>query len=179
MSLVKLIGGVLIIWIAVKLLTDGTKEECHARECGSLWQALWVILVADLSMGIDNMLAVGAASHGNLFLLLFGLALSIPFVVFMSNLLSRWMERWPIILWIGGGVLGTVGGEMMITDPWLHGLLNPSKGIEVAVQAFFVAFVCVSSKWLIRRRNAAPAAVQPVAVLKTAGQTETTGPRVG
>lgn len=162
LSLVKLVGGALIIWIAVKLLTDGTKDECRDRECGSLSQALWVILVADLSMGVDNMLAVGAASHGNLFLLLFGLALSIPFVVFMSSLLSRWMERWPIILWIGAAVLGRVGGEMMITDPWVQGLLNPSKGIEYAVQGFFIAFVCLSSKWLLRRRRAGAPAVQPV-----------------
>jgi len=173
MSFVKLIGGALIIWIALKLLTDGTKgEECRERECGSLWQALWVILVADLSMGIDNMLAVGAASHGNLLLLLFGLALSIPFVVFMSNILSRWMERWPIILWIGAAVLGRVGGEMMITDPWLHGLLNPSKGIEYAVQAFFIVFVCGSSKWLVKRRNAAAPAVQPAALARAVGQNE-------
>lgn len=172
MSFVKLIGGALIIWIAVKLLTDGTKEECRERECGSLWQALWVILVADLSMGVDNMLAVGAASHGNLFLLLFGLALSIPFVVFMSSLLSRWMERWPIILWIGAAVLARVGGEMMITDPWVHGLLNPSKGFEYAVQAFFIALVCGSSKWLVRRRPAAAPAVQPVLMTGPAGQNE-------
>jgi YjbE family integral membrane protein len=173
MSLVKLIGGALIIWIAVKLLTDGTKEGCREQECGSLWQALWVILVADLSMGIDNMLAVGAASHGNLFLLLFGLALSIPFVVFMSNLLSGWMERWPIILWIGAAVLGRVGGEMMITDPWLHGLLNPSKGIEYSVQAFFIVFVCVSGKWLVKHRNAAAPAAQPIALARAVGQDET------
>ena len=172
MSLVKLIGGALIIWIAVKLLTDGSKEECRERECGSLWQALWVILVADLSMGIDNMLAVGAASHGNLFLLLFGLALSIPFVVFMSNLLSRWMERWPIILWIGAAVLGRVGGEMMITDFWLQGLLNPSKGTQYAVQAFFIVFVCVSSSWLVKRRKAMAPAVQPIAMAGPAGQNE-------
>jgi len=58
--------GAAIIWIAIKLLTEGAKEECQNRECGSIWQALWVIIVADLSMGIDNMLAVGAASHGNM-----------------------------------------------------------------------------------------------------------------
>jgi YjbE family integral membrane protein len=172
LSLVKLIGGALIIWIAVKLLTDGTKEECRERECGSMWQALWVILVADMSMGIDNMLAVGAASHGNLFLLLFGLALSIPFVVFMSNLLSRWMERWPIILWIGAAVLGRVGGEMMITDPWVQGLLNPSKVVEYAVQVFFILLVCASSQWLVKRRNAAAPAGQPVVLAGPAGQNE-------
>ena len=72
---VKLIGGAVIIWIAVKLLTQGAEEECHGKEAQSIWQALWIIIVADMSMGIDNMLAVGAASHGNLFLLLFGLLL--------------------------------------------------------------------------------------------------------
>jgi len=156
------------------------REVAHRRhqggvpraECGSLLQALWVILVADLSMGIDNMLAVGAASHGNLFLLLFGLALSIPFVVFMSNLLSRWMERWPIILWIGAAVLGRVGGEMMITDPWVQGLLNPSKGIEYTVQAFFIVLVCASSKWLVRRRDAGVPAVGPVVLAGPTGQKE-------
>ena len=172
MSLVKLVGGALIIWIAVKLLTEGTKDECSERECGSLWQALWVILVADLSMGIDNMLAVGAASHGNLLLLLFGLALSIPFVVFMSNLLSQWMERLPIILWIGAAVLGRVGGEMMITDPLLHKVLNPSKWVEYSVQAFFIAFVCVLSRWLVKRPNAPESAMQAPAARKPVGEAE-------
>ena len=163
MSFVKLIGGAVIIWIAVKLLTEGTKEECHDKPCNSMWQALWIIIVADLSMGIDNMLAVGAASHGNMFLLLFGLALSIPFVVFMSNLLSGWMERFPIILWIGAAILGRVGGEMMITDPWVHGLLNPPKWVEYAVQAFFILSVCGLSKWMVYRRK----------ILSPVGQTVT------
>ena len=169
MSFVKLVGGAVIIWIAVKLLTEGTREECHDKECSSVWQALWIIIVADLSMGIDNMLAVGAASHGNLFLLLFGLLLSIPMVVFMSTWLSKFMDRYPIILWIGAAVLGKVGGEMMITDPWVNGLLNPPKWSEYATMAFFVFLVCAVSKWMIdgRRRKAAfgqPAAMQAVAV---------------
>jgi YjbE family integral membrane protein len=168
MSFVKLIGGAVIIWIAVKLLTEGTKEECHDKECSSVWQALWIIIVADLSMGIDNMLAVGAASHGNLFLLLFGLLLSIPMVVFMSAWLSALMDRYPIILWVGAAVLGKVGGEMMITDPWVNGLLNPPKWSEYAAMAFFVVFVCIVSKWLIsRRRNKAahePAEASPALI---------------
>ena len=163
LSFVKLIGGAVVIWIAIKLLTEGSTEECHGRECSSLWQALWVILVADLSMGIDNMLAVGAASHGNLFLLLFGLILSIPFVVFMSNLLSRLMERYPIILWIGAAILGRVGGEMMITDPWINGLVSPPAGVQYAVEAFFVVFVCGFSKWVIRSRKGRATLEQPTA----------------
>ena len=133
MSFVKLVGGAVIIWIAVKLLTEGAKEECHDKQCDSVWQALWIIIVADMSMGIDNMLAVGAASHGNLFLLLFGLILSIPIVVFMSTWLSKLMDRYPIILWIGAAVLGKVGGEMMITDPWVSQALGLPGWVEYAV----------------------------------------------
>jgi YjbE family integral membrane protein len=159
---IKLVGGAVIIWIAVKLLSEGAEEECKDKECGSIWQAVWIIIVADMSMGIDNMLAVGAASHGNLFLLLFGLVLSIPFVVFMSNLLSKLMNKYPIILWLGAGILGKVGGEMMITDPWVGGLLNPPKWFEYVVMAFFVVFVCGLSKWLSMRRKAATCSVKPV-----------------
>jgi len=158
---IKLVGGAVIIWIAVKLLSEGADEECEDKECGSIWQAVWIIIVADMSMGIDNMLAVGAASHGNLFLLLFGLVLSIPFVVFMSNILSKLMNRYPIILWLGAGILGKVGGEMMITDPWVHSLLNPPKWVEYAVMVFFVAFVCGLSKWIASRRKPATCSVEP------------------
>mgnify|MGYP001150402303 CR=1 FL=1 len=72
----------------------------------------------------------------------------------------------------GAAVLGRVGGEMMITDPWVQGLLNPSKGIEYTVQAFFIVLVCVSSKWLVSRRNAATLAVQPVVLAGPARQNE-------
>ena len=161
MPFIKLVGGAVIIWIAVKLLSEGADDECKDQECGSIWQAVWIIIVADMSMGIDNMLAVGAASHGNLFLLLFGLVLSIPFVVFMSNILSKLMNRYPIILWLGAGILCKVGGEMMITDPWVHGLLNPPKWVEYAVMAFFVAFVCGLSKWIASRRKAATCSAEP------------------
>jgi YjbE family integral membrane protein len=150
---IKLVGGAVIIWIAVKLLSEGADEECADKECGSIWEAVWIIIVADMSMGIDNMLAVGAASHGNLFLLLFGLALSIPFVVFMSNMLSKLMDRYPIILWAGAAILGKVGGEMMITDPWVRSLLSPPKWVEYAVMVFFVLFVCGLSKLLLYRRR--------------------------
>jgi YjbE family integral membrane protein len=158
---IKLVGGAVIIWIAVKLLSEGADEECKDKECGSIWQAVWIIVVADMSMGIDNMLGVGAASHGNFFLLLFGLVLSIPFVVFMSNILAMLMNKYPIILWLGAGILGKVGGEMMITDPWVHGLLNPPGWVEYAVMVFFVAFVCGLSKWISVRRKAATCSAEP------------------
>ena len=168
MSYVKLVGGAIIIWIAVKLLTEGAEEEHGAKEAQGIWQALWIIIVADMSMGIDNMLAVGAASHGNLFLLLFGLLLSIPFVVFMSTLLAKLMDRYPIILWIGAAVLGKVGGEMMATDPFVVKLFGLPHWVEYASMAFFVAFVCLLSKWILKRKKTirleAPTSVGGLAV---------------
>ena len=153
MRYVKLIGGAVIIWIAVKLLTEGAEEKHLDKEVHTLWQALWVIIVADLSMGIDNMLAVGAACHGNFFLLLFGLILSIPFVVFMSTLLARLMDRYPIILWLGAALLGKVGGEMMATDPFVVELFNLPHWAQYVSMAVFVLFVCGFSKWILARRK--------------------------
>jgi YjbE family integral membrane protein len=161
MPYVKLAGGAVILWIAVKLLTQGAEEHLDQKEAAGIWQALWIIVVADLSMGIDNMLAVGAASHGSLFLLLFGLGLSIPFVVFMSNMLSKLMDRYPIILWVGAGILGKVGGQMMITDPWVHGILQSPAWVVYVVEATGVVFVCALARLLLRRRQAASETLAP------------------
>ena len=154
MQYVKLIGGAVIIWIAVKLLTETADEECHGKEAQDIWQALWIIIVADMSMGIDNMLAVGAASHGNLFLLLFGLILSIPFVVFMSTMLAKLMDRYPIILWIGAALLGKVGGEMMATDPFVVELLQVCPiGRSMRRWPSSSLFVCGLSKWILNQKK--------------------------
>ena len=115
-SFIKLAGGVLIAWIAVKLFLEGAPEQ-EDREARTLWQAMRLIVIADITMSTDNVLAVAGASHGNLFLLIFGLALSIPFVVFTSNLLAMLMDRYPIIIYLGAAVLGRVAGEMIFTDP--------------------------------------------------------------
>ncbi len=152
---VKLAGGAVIIWIALKLLSMQSQgEECHGKEASTVLQALWIIIVADISMSIDNMLAVAGACHGNIFLLLFGLVLSIPLVVCGAGILSMLMDRYPIIVWIGAAVLGKVGGEMMITDPWVHNLLHPGKALEYGVIVFFILFVVVFGRWIQKRKAA-------------------------
>ncbi|EGY25471.1 integral membrane TerC family protein [Desulfovibrio sp. A2] len=127
---VKLVGGALILWIAVKLLMEGGGDEKDCHECKGLFDAMLTIVVADLVMSTDNILAVAGASKGSLGLLIFGLALSIPFVVFTSNLLSTLMERYPIIITIGAAVLGKVGGEMIVTDPFMHSVLPQTPAVE-------------------------------------------------
>jgi YjbE family integral membrane protein len=150
-SYVKLIGGILITWIGVKLFIEGAPEEADRKEAASLWHAVKIIVIADTTMALDNMLAVGATSHGNLFLLLFGLGLSIPFIIFTSNLLSMLMDRYPVIIYIGAAILGKVGGEMIITDPVIDNLIAPTRLINYLVEGVFAFGVIIAGKlWLGR-----------------------------
>ena len=124
--LLQFAGGVLLIWIALKLVrqTGGGEGDGHVRQGTSLWEAIWIIIVADVVMSLDNVLAVAGAAHGNLVLVVFGIALSLPLVVWGSGLLARLMNRYPWIIWLGGGILGYVAGEMMLKDDWIKGWLG-------------------------------------------------------
>ena len=150
---IKFIGGAVIIWIAVKLLVEGAPEDKIQKQAKTLWQAIWIIVVADITMSIDNVLAIAAASKGNLFLLLFGLGLSIPIVVFASTLLSTLMDKYPIIIYIGAAILGQVGGEMIVTDPFVVLTINPSKIFQYSVEAFFTIGVIVAGKLWIKMKE--------------------------
>lgn len=160
-SFIKLIGGILILWIAVKLFIEGAPEDKFQKEATTFWQAIRIIVIADLIMSTDNILAVAGACKGNFFLLLFGLALSIPFVVFTSSLLSRLMDKYPIIVWIGAAVLGRVGGEMIITDPWIVEKISPSKALQIACEIIGAVGVLAVAKlymrWKIARQAEATA----------------------
>jgi YjbE family integral membrane protein len=147
---IKFIGGAVILWVAVKLFVEGSPDEDIKKEAKTLWQAVWVIIVADLTMSTDNVLAVAGASKGNLFLLIFGLGLSIPFVVFTSNLLSTLMDRYPFLIYLGAAVLGRVGGEMMISDPLVVNWIQPSKILQYSVEAFFTLAVLAAGKLWIK-----------------------------
>jgi len=155
----KIGGGLLILWIAVKLFVEGAQENSIKREAATIAQAVKLIVIADITMSIDNMLAVGGASHGNFFLLLFGLGLSIPFVVFTSNLLSMLMDKYPIIIYIGAAILRKVGGEMIITDAFTANILNPGKLFIYSTEAVFAVGVIVVGKlwmkWKISRAEKA------------------------
>ena len=158
-SFIKLTGGILILWIAVKLFMEGVPEEKIEKQATTIAQAVKLIVIADITMAIDNMLAVGGASHGNLFLLIFGLGLSVPLVVFTSNLLSILMDKYPIIIYIGAAILGKVGGEMIITDPFTVNILNPGKWLIYSTEAVFAVGVIITGKlwmkWKISRAEKA------------------------
>ena len=150
-----LIGGVLILWIAVKVLMDAEPEvPGHVRPAGGLMHAMWIILVADITMSLDNVLAVAGASHGNIWLLIFGLGLSIPLVVGASGILSKMMDRYPIIAYIGSAVLGRVGAEMILAEPMVRSYLGISRYTEWGIEAIAAISVLVIAKFLMRRRAA-------------------------
>ena len=120
----KLVGSLLLFWIGIKLLVP-EEDEANVNASDNMVSAIKTILIADLVMSIDNVIAVAAAAQGSMTLLILGLAISIPLVVFGSTLLLHLMERWPVIITIGAGLLGFVAGEMLVTDPalkdWLAG----------------------------------------------------------
>lgn len=150
MSYVKFFGGLFILWIAVKLFVDSDPDQDSERSAHSVLQALWVIVVADLTMSVDNVLAVAGASKGNLFLLIFGLGLSIPFVVFTSSLLSLLMDKYPVIIYIGAGVLGKVGAEMIFSDPAVSEWIRVSDAVLYGLEALSAVGVIVVGKLWMR-----------------------------
>lgn len=152
--LLKLVGGLLILGIAVKLLKDDAEHHGGGKEASTLLQAMWLILVADLTMSLDNILAIAGASKGHIELVIFGLALSIPFVVFASNWLSGLMGRYPLIVIFGAAILGKVGAEMILTDPWVVARFHVSTPLEYAIQALTAVGVVLAGKYLVRRRGA-------------------------
>jgi YjbE family integral membrane protein len=154
MGYVKLIGGIVIIWIAVKLFVEDEGAAGTHKEGATLWNAIKIIVIADITMALDNMLAVGAASYGNFYLLLFGLGLSIPFIVFTSGLLSTLMDRFPVIIYIGAALLGKIGGEMIMTDPVVVRLIAPSKLMIYSVEAAFAFGVIIFGRYWIKRNPA-------------------------
>jgi len=120
----KIVAAVLLLWIGVKLLLpESDDEEIEAAD--NLGSAIKTILVADLVMSTDNVIAVAAAANGHIMLMVVGLCVSIPLVIFGATLLLKLMERWPIIITIGAGLLGFVAGEMAWEEPAIHGFTQP------------------------------------------------------
>lgn len=154
----KLIGGLLLFWIAVKLMLPEEEDGTGIEPAQHLWGAVKTIVVADLVMSLDNVIGVAGAAHGNLGLLLFGLIVSIPLIVWSSQIIMHAMERWPVIVLLGAGLLGYVAAEMVVTDRGVSALLPVLPDwFSKASGAAGAFFVIVVGRWLeqriLRRKN--------------------------
>jgi YjbE family integral membrane protein len=152
LSYLKLIGAALLLWIAVKLLLPEDHGEGDVESSDDLWAAIKTILIADLVMSLDNVIAVAAAAKDSLTLLILGLAISIPLVIFGSTLLLKLMDRWPVIITIGAALLGWVAGEMAVTDPLVKEWVNANASwLHWIAPAAGAAGVVLMGKWLVAR----------------------------
>jgi YjbE family integral membrane protein len=157
--LLRAIGGLLLLWIAVKLVRPGGHEEGHVRHGASLRQAVWIIVVADVTMSLDNVLAVAAAAHGDMVLVTLGIALSLPIVVWGSGFLARLMAHHAWIIWVGGGILGYVAGEMIMDDPIVRAWLGAhAEVVDDFVSVLLAAGLTLLGWWLARAATSGPPA---------------------
>ncbi len=151
----KLTGGLLLLWIAIKLVVDET-DHADVKASSSIWRAVQTIAIADAVMSLDNVVAIAAAAKGSMPLIIFGLVISIPLVVFGSAVLLKVIERFPVLIWAGAALLGWVAGDIISDDPAVHALF----GAQAASAERFLPAACAALvlglAWLLTRR-AAPA----------------------
>jgi YjbE family integral membrane protein len=148
----KLVGGIALLWVGAKLMSDEESEHARPAETLGIGAAIRTILVADLVMSLDNVLAVAAAAQGNTLLLVIGLAVSIPLIVFGSTLILKMMERFPVIITAGAALLGWLAGEMMLTDPAIHRWFAEVPESAVRIAGIVGAVVVVIVGKLLQRR---------------------------
>ncbi|WP_342359413.1 TerC family protein [Terrarubrum flagellatum] len=148
--LLKLAGGLLLLWIAVKLVV-GEEDHREIKASDTMWNAVRTIAIADAVMSLDNVLAVSAAAHGDISLFIFGIVLSIPLIIFGSSVVLALLTRFPILVWFGAALLGWIAGDMISEDPWLTDRIGKPAGLVQylgdTIGALFVLAAGFFLKW--------------------------------
>jgi YjbE family integral membrane protein len=146
----KLLGGLALLWIGASMLVDDAEEDLDAH--AHLWAAIRVIIVADFIMSLDNVLGVAAAAKSNIVLLVLGLGISIPLIIWGSQIILRMMERFPMIVTLGAALLGWVAGEMLVGDKVVSGWIEANApALHLVLPAACAVLVVVAGKWMASR----------------------------
>ncbi|WP_270179957.1 TerC family protein [Alkalihalobacillus sp. CinArs1] len=140
-----LIGGVVLLWIAYKLLNEEEEDE-EVKSASNLWAAVRTIIIADAAMGLDNVIAVAGAANGDFLLVVIGLIISIPIVVWGSTLILKLMEKYPVIIFIGAGVLAWTASKMILHEPFIGDFINHNAFIEWTFMILVTALVLLAGK---------------------------------
>jgi len=154
-----LVGGVALVWIAYKLLADEGDGEGHGAAATTLFGAMKTIIIADAVMGVDNVLAVAGAAHGSFLLVVLGLLISIPIVVWGSSLVLRLMARFPAVIYVGAGVLALTAGKMIVREPLVKEFFAAS-GLLYWGTVLVVIVGVLGAGYLAKKQHAAVAQQQ-------------------
>jgi YjbE family integral membrane protein len=141
LSYLQIVGGILLLWVGTQLLHGEDEGDGDGNDKAGLWVAIRTILIADLVMSLDNVIAVAAAAKGSMTLLILGLAISIPLVIFGSQLMIKLMDRFPIIIWFGAGLIGWVAGETIVSDVALKSIVENNGWLHYVAPALGAALV--------------------------------------
>ena len=149
-----LVGGLGLVWIAYKLLVPSEGGDEHAPQANTFWGAMKTIIVADALMGVDNVLGVAGAAKGSFDLVVLGLLISVPIVVWGSTLVLKLVERFPVITYAGAAVLAYTAGHMIVSEPLLDAIYDPSLIGRLATYAVLIVGVLAAGWWSTRRAEA-------------------------
>ncbi|HYR38623.1 MAG TPA: YjbE family putative metal transport protein, partial [Methylomirabilota bacterium] len=155
LAFLRVAGGLVLLWIAYKLVQPEGGEPETGRHGRSFWHAVWLILVADVTMSLDNVLAIAGAARGDMMLVGIGIAMSVPIVIVGSGVLATLMNRYPAIIWVGGGILGFVAGEMLLDDPMVLRALG--EGLDASLKlpvAIAMAGILTATGWRLSEKRA-------------------------
>ena len=150
-----LVGGLGLVWIAYKLLVPDEGGTEHGAGATTFWGAMKTIVIADALMGVDNVLGVAGAAKGGMELVVIGLLISVPIVVWGSTLVLKLVERFPVIIYIGAGVLAYTAAHMIVAEPLLKGVFDADVANRVIVHVVLVAGVLAAGWWTARSRRVA------------------------
>lgn len=149
----KLVGAALLVWIGIKLLLPEDEDGHEFATSDNLLGAVKTVVVADVVMSLDNVIAVAGAAKGDIVLVVFGILISVPIIVWGSRFVLKLMDRFPVVITLGGALLGWIAGEMAIGDVAVSGLLGPLPGWAKYAAGVFGALLVVGvGKWLAVRR---------------------------
>jgi YjbE family integral membrane protein len=154
----QVIGGILLLWIGAQLLADEEESDEEAKEHANMMSAVRTILIADLVMSLDNVIGVAAAAKGDQVLLILGLAISIPLVIFGSSMMIKLMERFPVIITAGAALIGWVGGETVASDVLLRDFSAANPWFHMASAAAGAAIVIGWGRYMESRKSHSDAA---------------------
>ncbi|MCA0317339.1 MAG: TerC family protein [Proteobacteria bacterium] len=155
----RLAGGALLVWIAIKLVTDEAGDDDHIRSSDQLWYAVRTVAIADAVMSLDNVLAIAAVARDSRVMLVLGLIISIPLIVAGASLIMKLLEKLPILVWAGAALLGWLAGDMMLNDPVVKRLIGADAvhRFELPIEVIGALFV-IGIAYLIRRTRPVAAA---------------------